>query len=561
MRKKQKKLPIGIDNFQKIIDGDYYYVDKTLMVKELLDKGGEVCLFTRPRRFGKSLNISMLQYYFENLKAGAAHLFDGLRISKAGTEYASHQNQYPVIKLSFKGTGKSDFKDAFEKLREIISDEYKRHAYLLDENTLETQWQDEYRCFLHKEATVNQYASSLKFLSDCLEKHYEKKVVILIDEYDVPLEKAHFNGYYEEMAEFIRSLFEDALKTNDSLAFGVITGCLRVSKESIFTGLNNLNIVSILSDSFGEYFGFTEREIEKLLADYGLEEKRNEMRDWYNGYLFGETVVYNPWSSVKYLYDIIYGKIDFPNPHWSNTSSNAIIRQLIAHADEEAKDEIELLIQGGSITKPIHEDIVYADISKNMVNLWNFLYFTGYLKKVSQQQIGIHSYFELTIPNKEIQYIYERQIREWFAERVQLEDMTVLYEAVLNGGVSDFEEEVIRLLGESISYMDSHENFYHGFLVGVLRGIKGYRVFSNREAGNGRSDIFLMPRDLRKPAVIIEIKVADKVQKLENSCESALLQIKEKQYVVELKQEGYSKIINYGIAFYRKMCQVKMNVS
>jgi hypothetical protein len=402
------------------------------------------------------------------------------------------------------------------------------------------------------------FNSSLKFLSECLKRHYGKKVIILIDEYDVPLEKAYFQGYYADMIGFMRPFFHHAFKTNDSLHFAVLTGCLRVSKETIFTGLNNLNIVSIVSNEYGEYFGFTEDEMSEMLKYYQFVEKEQELRDWYNGYLFGDVTVYNPWSSIKYLGDLL-SREPFPKPHWANTSSNAIVRQLIDIADDEAREEIERLIQGETITKPIHEDIVYADITKDMNNLWNFLYFTGYLKKVNKKQSGVENYFDLTIPNKEILYIYIRHIREWFEERVKEVDMTNLYTAVLSQDSLTFEDEIINLLSESISYMDSHENFYHGFLTGVLRGIKRYRTISNRESGNGRGDIFIKPLDLRKAAMIIEVKVADQPQQLEKESNEALLQIEKKKYYEELVHEGYTQIIKYGIAFYRKMCRVKVN--
>ena len=552
------KLPIGVENFEDMIRKKYYYVDKTLMIKELLDKGGDVNVFTRPRRFGKTLSISMLQYFFENTKKESAHVFEGLKISKMGEDYLAHQNKYPVIKLSLKGAEGANFDAALGLFKTEIAKEFERHSYLQESAELTIVQKQLFQSIIDDSAKQNSFQDSLKFLSECLQKYYTQKVIILIDEYDVPLEKAYFRGYYDEMVEFVRSLFGAALKTNDALEFAVITGCLRVNKESIFTGVNNLNIVSILSDSFGEYFGFTEPEVNEMLKYCKLEHKTDEMRDWYNGYLFGETVVYNPWSSIKYLYDVIYGKIYLPVPHWSNTSSNDIIRQLITIADDETKEEIEWLIQGKTITKPIYEDIVYADILKNMNNLWNFLYFTGYLRKVSKEQRGVHNYFELTIPNKEIQNIYERQISEWFDERVQEADMTNLYRAVLEQDVEIFMDEISELLAESISFMDSYENFYHGFLTGVLRGIKGYVAKSNRESGNGRGDIFLRPRSIRKPAIIIEVKVAAEARYLEKEVEDALTQIEKKRYDAELEREGFTQIIKYGIAFYRKDCVVKI---
>ena len=552
-------LPIGIENFYDMIRKGFYYVDKTLLIKELIDNPSSVNVFTRPRRFGKTLNISMLQHYFDILKKDHAHIFENMKIMNAGDVYLEHQNKYPVIKLSLKGAEGPNFESAYKMFKTEIVGEFKRHRYLLTSDKVEKEDQLLYQSIIDQSAGLEDFKGSLKFLSQCLASHYDQKVIILIDEYDVPLEKAHFakKSYYNEMVDFIRAFFGAALKTNDALNFSVITGCLRVSKESIFTGVNNLSIISILSDSFGEYFGLTEPEVETMLAHYNLEHKADEMRAWYNGYLFGETTVYNPWSSIKYLYDELHSKIGFPMPHWSNTSSNSIVRELISLSNDETKDEIELLIQGETITKPINEDIVYADITKDMDNLWNFLFFTGYLKKVSKEQIGVENHFELTIPNNEILYIYKRQIREWFNERVRETDMNSLYTAVLNQDTATFEDEIIEMLSETISYMDSHENFYHGFLTGILRGIKGYVTKSNRESGNGRGDLFLRPRDFRKPAIIIEIKIANTAKDLNSKCDEALKQIESKNYKNELDDEGYTQIIKYGISFYRKMCKIK----
>jgi len=554
-----KALPIGVENFEAMIEQNYYYVDKTLMIKELLDKQGYVHVFTRPRRFGKSLTISMLQHFFENSKKDKAHLFAGLKITEVGDEYLEHQNRYPVIKLILKGAEGANFESAYRMLKMEIAREFGRHRYLLISDKIEAEQKQIYQSIIEQSANQETLQGSLLFLSQCLASHHDEKVIILIDEYDVPLEKAFFakNNYYDEMAGFIRAFFGDALKTNDSLYFSIITGCLRVNKESIFTGVNNLNIISILTDSYGEYFGFTQPEVDEMLKYYGIPERGEQMRDWYNGYQFGETIVYNPWSSLHYMTDILYGKMYLPRPHWSNTSSNSIIRQLINIADDDTRDEIELLIGGESITKPILEDTVYADITKDMDNLWSFLFFTGYLKKVGKELIEETVHLEMKIPNREVRYIYTRHIREWFNERIKETDMTNLYTAVVEQNIEIFQDEIINMLGESISYMDSHENFYHGFLTGILRGMKGYRAISNRESGNGRGDIFIKPRDLRKSAVIIEIKVAKKPQDLEKECLLALAQIEEKKYIDELTYEGYTEIIKYGMAFYGKMCVIK----
>ena len=554
----KKALPIGVEFFDTMIEQDYYYVDKTLLIKDILDKKGMVNLFTRPRRFGKSLNISMLQHFFDNLLADQAFIFDGLNISKEDDTYLSHQNSYPVIKLGLKDVEATDFEEAIEMMAIEVSDEFNRHSYLLESEKLKVGEKAIYERLLSQEASRSELRNSLKFLSSCLASHYDEQVIILIDEYDVPLEKAHFKGYYPEMVEFIRGFFSSGLKTNKNLHFAVLTGCLRVSRESIFTGLNNLNIVSILNDGFGEYYGFTEVEVAKMLKYYGIEEKRDEMRDWYNGYLFGETTVYNPWSSIKYLYDVIHHKMKFPSPHWSNTSSNSIIRDLIAISDDTVKEEIEQLITGEIITKPIVEDIVYADITKTMDNLWSFLFFTGYLKKVSKTQEGVQNYLELTIPNKEILYIYQRQIREWYDERIKATDLRSMYNAILNGDTKTFQHELTEMLRDAISYFDSKEAFYHGFLAAVVSTMDGYVTKSNRESGSGRGDLFIRPTSIRKPAVIIEVKVAKEARDLEKECDKALAQIEEKKYDDELIREGYTNIIKYGIAFYRKDCEIKL---
>ena len=568
-----KPFPIGVDNFEKIIDKGYYYVDKTLLIKELIDKKSEVNVFTRPRRFGKSLNISMLQYYFENLKSDKASIFAGLKIMNTSDRYYEHQNKYPVIKMSLKGGEGSSFNMAYIRLKIEIGSEFERHDYLLKSEKLSKNQKQHYQYIIDKsmpskdENNENEHAkkelekemvafsSSLNFLSNCLERYYDKKVIILIDEYDVPLEKAFFRGFYSDMIDFLRSFYHDALKTNDSLNFAVLTGCLRVSKESIFTGLNNPDIISIISNKYSEYFGFTETEMCEALVHYKLEEKEDEARDWYNGYLFGDTTVYNPWSSIKYLSDMCENEL-FPKPHWANTSSNVIIRELIDIADQETKNEIELLIAGGTITKPIQEDIVYAEIKDNLENLWNFLFFTGYLKKVSQAQHEENIYLEMKIPNREIRYIYNKHIRNWFGNLVKKANRTKLHTAVVSGDIEIFAEQMNHFLLEIISFLDNAENFYHGFLAGILSSTPGYVVKSNRETSLGRTDLYLKPLSVRKQAIIIEIKIATDITKLETAAEKALAQINEKKYARELRPEGYRDFLKYGIAFFSKECEV-----
>ena len=559
-----KPLPVGVDNFEKLITRGYYFVDKTLFIKELLDKKGDVNLFTRPRRFGKTLNMSMLQYFFEDsrnlegTKLDNAYLFQGLNIMEAGEQYLSHMGQYPVINLSLKSGKQPDFDMAYHMLTRQIADEYKRHMYILNDNMLEAD-QERYWAIMSERADRNSYNDSLKFLSQCLEKYYGKKVIILIDEYDVPLENAFMEGFYEEMVAFIRSLFESALKTNSSLEFAVITGCLRISKESIFTGMNNLDIVSILSKNYDEYFGFTKKDVKKICKDYKLEHKYELIKEWYNGYIFGNTNVYNPWSMIRFIKDLKADENEFPSSYWANTSSNSIVRKLIEIADEDTKREIEALIEGKTIEKPIHEDITYDEVYKTMDNLWNFMFFTGYFRKVREWMDGEDKLFvELMIPNKEVKYIFRTKILGWFEEKVKAKDRSHLFHALIDRDVETLEEEIVELLMETISFNDAYESFYHGFLTGILSGMKGYTVKSNREGGSGRSDLFIRPVTRRKPAYVLEFKVAKTFTDLEKMAEAALQQIEDRQYVRELEDDGYQTVYRYGVAFFGKDCLVKL---
>lgn len=551
-----KPLPIGVDDFQEIIQKDYYYVDKTLLIKELLDKKGKVNLFTRPRRFGKTLNMSMIQSFFEITPAAGKDLFANTKIISCDEKYLSHMGKYPVIFLSLKGLKQADFHSSFYRLKEEISREFKRHDCILEHIKYKSD-SEQYLRFIEKTAADEEYLASIQFLSDCLYQYYHQKVIILIDEYDVPLENAYFNGFYQEMISFIRSLFESALKTNFSLEFAVITGCLRISKESIFTGLNNLNIISVNSLSYAEYFGFTQTEIDEILSYYGLTSNRECVKKWYDGYLFGDQEVYNPWSVINYIESCIGNPHALPAPYWSNTSSNSIIRSLVEHADFSVKQEIENLIAGETITKPIHEDITYEDIHTNQDNLWNFLFFTGYLKKVSEKQDAEIRYIEMEIPNSEVRYVYKRTILQWFEESVKSKNLSELYDALLSSDPNKLEKMICENLMETISFYDHQEAFYHGFLAGLLKNIGTYIVLSNRESGNGRPDIILKYPSVRGKAVILELKVAKTYAELENKCDEALKQIEVQNYEAALQEEGYTDILKYGIAFYRKECCVK----
>ena len=553
-----KPLPIGIDNFEEMITKGYYYIDKTLLIKDLFDYKGKVNLFTRPRRFGKTLNLSMLQYFFEKTDKDNSYLFKGFKIMEQGKDYTEHMGQYPVINLSLKSAKQPNFELAYSCLKDEIVSEFRRHEYILSSDKLANE-KEEYKKIVKKEGNQELYVTAIKFLSQCLEKYYDKKVIILIDEYDVPLENSYFREFYTEMIDFIRSLFESALKTNSSLEFAVITGCLRISRESIFTGLNNLNIVSILNDQYSEHFGFIQDEVTKMLYDYELQDKDVLIKNWYNGYTFGETNVYNPWSLIKYVFDLSVNKNKFPTSYWANTSSNSIVRSLIERADVATKEEIERLIAGETIEKPVHEDITYDEVYKTMDNLWNFMFFTGYLKKVGERMDETNQiYLKLMIPNEEVRYIFRYKVLDWFNEKIKVKDLSNMYNAIIDGDAEIFQKELRKLLKESISFNDAYENFYHGFVVGVLMNMSDYIIKSNREGGTGRSDIYIKSPSVFEPAVIIEFKVAKTVKELGQKCDEALKQIEDKEYESELKNEGYEDIKKYGIAFYKKDCMIKL---
>ena len=560
-----KPLPTGVDNFEKLITRGYYFVDKTLLIKELLDKKGDVNLFTRPRRFGKTLNMSMVQYFFEDsrkddgTKMDNRSLFDGLSIMESGERYLSHMGRYPVIALSLKSGKQPDFNLSRKMLIRQIADEYKRHRFILQGNLLEID-KIRYRNIMEECAKEEDYNDSLKFLSQCMEQYYGHKAIILIDEYDVPLENAFFAGFYEEMTAFIRSLFESALKTNSSLEFAVITGCLRISKESIFTGMNNMKINSILNKSYDEFFGFTEVEVMRLCDDYHLTHKFPLIKEWYNGYVFGNVNVYNPWSVISFIGDLQVDENELPASYWANTSSNSIVRTLIEMADDETRSEIEQLIAGKTIEKQVHEDITYDEIYKTMDNLWNFMFFTGYFRRVGER-MDVETkqrYVELKIPNEEVKYIFRNKVLGWFQETINRKDLSVLYHALIRQDPATLEQELTELLMKTISFNDAYESFYHGFIAGVLSGMNGYTVKSNREGGRGRSDLYIKPVTRKKPAYVIEFKIAGKFSEMEAKAEDALEQIEDRNYCQELFDDGYGTVICYGISFFGKDCLVKM---
>ena len=553
-----KPLPVGVDNFEKLVTKGYYFVDKTLLIRDLLDMKGEVNLFTRPRRFGKTLNMSMLRYFFE-MDEDNRELFAGTKIMSAGEKYLKWIGQFPVISLSLKSMKQPNWELAFEMLKKVIGEEYSRHWKTVETSgRLSDADRERYRRIRDLKGTDADYADALKYLSDCLYVCTGRKTIILIDEYDVPLENAYFAGFYDRIISLIRSLFESALKTNENLEFALVTGCLRISRESIFTGLNNLNVLSITGEDYAEYFGFTQDEVEAMLKFYGLEMNLKTVQQWYDGYQFGSTEVYNPWSVINYVQSCRMNKNAFARPYWSNTSSNSIVRTLVEKADLSVKQEIETLIEGKTITKPIHEDITYEDMDSTQDNLWNFLFFTGYLKKIREQQVGETIYMEMAIPNSEVRYIYKNTVLRWFEEKMDKKELSPLYESILSGDAKKMAEILSENLMETISFYDYQESYYHGFLTGMLKNIGSYIVLSNRESGNGRPDIILKYPSVRGKAVIIEIKVSETYRDLEKKFDEALRQIEEQKYDEALRQEGYQNIMKYGVAFYRKECMAKL---
>lgn len=561
---KKKALPIGVDYFEKLIKEGYSYIDKTMLIKDLLDFKGEVNLFTRPRRFGKTLNLSMLRYFFEDTGDGEKNarnkeLFQGLKIMEAGEEYTDQMGKYPVMNLTLKSAKQEDYETAYYMLQSEIASEFDRHRDIIEKGK-DKLTSREYELYLEiadEKAAEKQVRGALKLFSKCMHKITGSNTVILIDEYDVPLENAYFRGFYEKMVDFIRSLFESALKTNECLQFAVITGCLRISRESIFTGLNHLRIVSVLDRQYSEHFGFTEAEVMQIMAYYGVESRFPTMKEWYDGYTFGTSEVYNPWSVINFMYDLSANINAFPRPYWINTSSNDIIKDMIAGADREMKMQIESLLSGETLDMQVHEEVTYGDMHDRGENLWNFLYFTGYLTKQSEYFKESSVFLRVRIPNTEVKTIYQNTILGWFRRRIEKQDFRDFYRALEEGNAEKMQEVLNEQLVSTISFYDSAENFYHGFLAGILSQSEDYMVSSNRESGRGRSDIMVKSPSLRGRSFILELKVSKDIDALEDDAEKALQQIYDKKYMEELRAEGYKKIDCYGISFYRKDCEVR----
>ena len=551
-----KRISTGTENFKELIDNNYYYVDKTMLIEDVISD--KVMMYNRPRRFGKTLNLSMLYYFFSNQEKENSYLFKGLNISK-DKEILKHQNQYPVIFLTLKDMNNNNFKSQIYKFSSIISGIINKYIDRIIDSPLlnyrDKSWLEKY---YNVNANLDEIKEALYNISIILNKYYRKKVIILIDEYDVPLQSAYNHGYYDEMVDFLRSVFSSALKTNDALERGVLTGCLRISKESIFTGLNNFIVRNITDREASDCFGFTQEEIDKLLDYYDLIDKRNEIKDWYDGYLFGETEIYNPWSALNYIKKVLsdnqYQAISF----WANTSSNDLVKQYIENSTITMKEEFEELINGKSIIKKIVPELTYREMSfKNSMNddIYSFLLFTGYLKikeKVYENNELVEDTYKLVIPNKEVKKIYENIFMKWF-EGYQRENRNEFINKLLDGKEKDAQKILNQVLKSSISYYDNYESFYHGFMVGFLNA-DGYEVKSNRESGEGRFDLAILPMDIDDQAIIIECKHSSSIKELRKDSKEASNQIIEKRYIEGLVDEGYENVIGYGISFYKKQC-------
>ena len=560
MSEEKKRLPVGVENFEQLIKDNYYYVDKTGLVSELLRNGGMVNLFTRPRRFGKTLNMSMLEHFFSI--EGDKNIFDGLEISKDKKLCESYMGKYPVISVSLKGINAATYETAFSFAVQIVKEVAATMQFLLESEQLSAYDKSEYQKLLDDSMSEALFCSSLKKLSILLEKHYRTKVILLIDEYDVPLAKAFENGYYDQMIFLIRNLLEQALKTNNSLKFAVMTGCMRISKESIFTGLNNFTTFTITDVDFDEYFGFTDQEVRDLLTYYECTDKYERIKEWYDGYRFGNVEVYCPWDVVSYLRSLRTNKEAIPQNYWVNTSGNAEVKEFIRQSKSATtKREIEYLMAGEEIIKTIRPELTYKEMYHSIENIWSVLFTTGYLTQAGALD---EQKYKLKIPNLEIRDIFKTQIMEYFKESVKKDGDTLsrFCDALKNGEEKKVEDIFESYLKKTISIRDTFvrkarkENFYHGILLGILGVKEGWGVFSNQETGEGYSDI-LIETENSEMAILIEVKYAND-ENLEQACERALKQVEERKYDQELRENGVDKILKYGIACYRKRCKVKL---
>ena len=556
-RMNNMKLPVGIDSFEKLRKEGFYYIDKTGLIRDLLNNWGEVNLFTRPRRFGKTLNMSMLKSFFEIGADGT--LFDGLAISKETALCEEYMGKFPVIFISLKGVDGLTFADAYGMLRLLIRSEVSRMQALLESERISEGDKKPLERILREQDTQDDILNSLKPLSARLYRPYGQKTLLLIAEYDRPLDKAFHHGYYREMVALIRGLFGQALKTNEYLQFAVLIGCLRVAKESIFTGLNNFKVLSIIDPRFDEHFGFTDAEVKQLLADYGLEQQFDEIKEWYDGYRFGDVDVYCPWDVVNHV-DLLRAKPDArPQAYWINTSGNDMVKRFVDKADKTTQQEIERLIDGEAIAKDVQLELTYDEVDRTIDNLWSVLFTTGYLTYTGVLEDGRYN---LVIPNREVREVFVRQIQEWFRENVisDARPMQALHKAFLNGDAEGVTAGLTAIMGRMISVLDTKardaqkENFYHGLLLGLLRSEPTWLIRSNAESGEGFSDILVEPED-PDAGIVIEVKYAPTFRGLEQACARAMEQIKARRYDERLREDGREDILAYGIAFNKKRCK------
>lgn len=555
------KLPVGIEDFREIRRKDFYYIDKTGLIEQLLDSWGKVNLFTRPRRFGKTLNMSMLRYFFET--GTDKTLFEGLHISQRSDLCEEYMGKFPVVSLTLKGVDGLNFERAKNKLLKYIALEAEQFNFLKNSDKLTDNEKQRYGALIRMQdgkyvMDEDTLESALQTLSELLYRHYGQKVIILIDEYDVPLDKAYQNDYYREMIVMIRSLFGEALKTNEFLQFAVLTGCLRVSKESIFTGLNNFKIFSITDLRFDEQFGFTEDEVEKMLKDYQLETHLASMKEWYDGYRFGDADIYCPWDVINRVDDLCDTPEAEPKCYWINSSGNALVKRFVSIVNRTTQNEIERLIAGEPIEKSLRLDLTYDEIDKSIDNIWSVLFTTGYLTQVGMTEQGA---YKLVIPNKEVRTVYISQIQEWFKQKIadNAEQMTSFWKAVEDGNAEEIEQYLNRTLSNTISVFDTKapekENSYHTFLAGMLTGNTDWVVKSNVEAGEGFADIIIEPPN-PDDGIIFELKYSKEASGLDKACERAIKQIRDRRYFEYLKNDGRYDMMFYGIAFYKKRCKV-----
>lgn len=551
------KLPVGIENFEEIRTKGFYYVDKTELIRDLLNSWGKVNLFTRPRRFGKTLNMSMLKYFFEIGTDSA--LFDGLAISREKALCDRHMGKYPVVFLSLKGVDGLNFETAYEEFCKLIRNEAFRLRFLNDSEKITDVEKESFRHILNGDYSEKDIRSSLQTMCSLLEKHYGQKVVLLIDEYDVPLDKAFNHGYYREMVDLIRSMFGAALKTNDSIFMAVLTGCLRISKESIFTGLNNFKVLSIMDTRFDEHFGFTDSEVMRLLADYNLSDHFDVTKSWYDGYRFGDADVYCPWDVVNYVDLLKADPKAKPRAFWINTSGNDLVKRFVDKADKTTQGEIERLINGEAIEKNVRSELTYNEIDDSIDNLWSVLFTTGYLTKDGETDDGK---LRLVIPNREVREVFILQIQEWFRKTFVRDDkpMRDFCQAFQTGDAETIQKHLNLVMTRMISILDTKarddqkENFYHGLLLGLLRSDPTWLIMSNVESGDGFSDILIEPDD-PDAGIIIEVKYSPTFAGLDEACKKALEQVKTRRYDEKLRNEGRENLIAYGIAFNRKRCK------